>query len=525
MSKPVIFGVNPRDKACGIAQFGLNLEAVLKHSERYDYQFREPVTEIEYRMLLDEYQPVFVLWNYYPCTMPWLNLNVLNMARSRGLKQASIFHEVPVTGFDALIYPDPTFKPKSENLVDWFPIGRPIPKIRGDIPAMMRDLNHPIIGSSGFGFENKGYVRLVEQVNQEFEHATIRFHLPYARWGDEHGERARRVADWCRNAAKPSIKLEFSHDFKTPDEYIEWLAGNDLNAFLYDEMPGRGIASTIDFALMANRPIAVTKTTMFRHLHDIHPSICVEDRSLREIMSDGVFPLMQTQLAFSPEHFCAEMDFIMDSLLRPSKACRLLRDSDRTALQPVIAEMHEKLPEMMARKISEANVQQAWTVEMVRRTGAHSVLCVGCFEDTGFELLIQDEPKRFLTGIDSAYGTTLRQHREKNGRNGIQFQCVFATSVIEHVPDDSQFIRDLCDSLIPGGTCILTADFKEGWKKGQPLPATDQRFYTSADIARIEKILTEKGCYFVDKPDTSGAPDFHYQGHDYSFIGLIFKKL
>lgn len=524
MNKPVIFGVNPRDKACGIAQFGLNLESVLRHSDRYDYQFREPVTATEYRMLLDEYRPVMVLWNYYPMTMPWVNLEVLNIARDRGLKQASIFHEVPVIGFDALIYPDPTFIPKSENLVDWFSIGRPIPRI-WQVPARTVDLKNPIIGSSGFGFENKGYVRLVERVNEEFEHATIRFHLPYAKWGDEGGERARRMADWCRNTAKPGIKLEFSHDFKTPDEYIEWLAGNDLNAFLYDEMPGRGIASTIDFALMANRPIAVTKTTMFRHLHDVYPSICVaDDRSLMEILISWTSPLMQTQLRFSPEHLCAEMDFIMDSLLAQKKTCRLLRDSDRTALHPVIAEMHAKLPEMMARKIPEANVQQAWTVDWVRRTGAKSVLCVGCFEDTGFELLKRNEdPERpLIMGIDPAWGMNLRQFREQNRD---QFQCVFATSVIEHVKDDAQFIRDLCDSLESNGTCILTADFKEGWRKGQPLPATNERFYTSEDIDRIGKILTEKGCYFVDKPDTTGAPDFHYQGHDYSFIGLIFKKL
>lgn len=521
MNKPVVFGVNPRDKACGIAQFGLNLEAVLKHSARYEYQFREPVTEVEYRMLLDEYQPAFVLWNYYPCVMPWMNLHVLNMARERGIRQASIFHEVPVTGFDALIYPDPTFLPKSENLVDWFPMGRPIPRI-WQVPARTVDLKHPIIGSSGFGFENKGYVRLVERVNQEFDQATIRFHLPYARWGDEHGERARRVADWCRSAAKPSIKLEFSHDFKSPDEYIEWLAGNDINAFLYDEMPGRGIASTIDFALMANRPIAVTKTTMFRHLHDIYPSICVDDdRSLMEIIISGTSPLMKMMLESCPEGLCAQMDHIIDSVMLPKKRCRLLTNTDRNQMQPIIAEMHEKLPEMMGRKIPEANVQQAWTVDLVRRTGAKRILCVGCFEDTGFELLMQEEPTFFI-GIDSALGINLRQYLQKYG---LQFSCVFATSVIEHVPDDSQFIRDLCDCLIPGGTCILTADFKEGWKKGQPLPYSDQRLYTSADIARIEKILTEKGCYFVDKPDTSGAPDFHYQGHDYSFIGLVFKKL
>jgi hypothetical protein len=519
MNKPVVFGVNPRDKACGIAQFGLNLEAVLKHSEKFTYAFREPVTEVEYRMLLDEYQPSFILWNYYPMTLPWVNLKVLNMARERGIRQASIFHEVPVTGFDALIYPDPTFQPKSEHMVDWYSIGRPIPSVRKETGTRFIDLDHPIIGSSGFGFENKGYVRLVERVNEEFQHATIRFHLPYARWGDEHGERARRVADWCRAAAKPSIKLEFIHDFKSPADYIDWLAENDINAFLYDEMPGRGIASTIDFALMANRPIAVTRTTMFRHLNHLCPSVCVEDRSLRDILKTGILPLMDIQKDFAPEKICAAMDAVVESVMA-KRHNRLLTNEDRKHYEPMILEMRESCPDIMARKIPEANVQQAWVLDMVRRTQAKSILCVGCFEDTAYHTL--EVHGWDVEGIDPALDMSLSDYRRKVGT---QFPCVFATSVIEHVPNDEQFIRDLCDSLEYGGTCILTADFKEGWRKGQPVPATSVRFYTSADIVRIGKILTEKGCYFIDKPDTSGAPDFHYQGHNYSFIGLIFKKL
>lgn len=523
MTKPIIFGVNPRDKACGIAQFGLNLEAVLKHSERYNYQFREPVTATEYRMLLDEYQPAFVLFNYYPCVMPWVNLNVLNIARQRGLKQATIFHEVPVTGFDALIYPDPTFAPRSQHLVDWFPIGRPIPKIRNYEPRVI-NFDNPRIGSSGFGFENKGYVRLVERVNAEFEHATLHLHLPYAKWGDEHGERSRRMADWCRAAVKPGITLEFSHDFLSPEAYLDWLQGNDLNAFLYDEMLGRGIASTIDFALMANRPIAVTRTTMFRHLHNLVPSVCVEDSSLREIMLNGVEPQMPLRSALSPEIVCRQMDEIVDAVM-PWKPCRLLRDSDRHRLQPVIEEMKQVVPEMMSRKIPEANVQQAWTVEMVRKTGAKDILCVGCFEDTGFETL--RKTGNYVYGIDPSdpdlgRNVTLAEFRKFAPK---EYDCIFSTSVIEHVPDDEQFIRDLCDCLKSDGVCILTADFREGWWAGNPLPASNCRLYTSADIYRLGRVLESKGCYWVNLPELSGSPDFHYQGHDYSFVGLVFKKL
>jgi SAM-dependent methyltransferase len=226
--------------------------------------------------------------------------------------------------------------------------------------------------------------------------------------------------------------------------------------------------------------------------------------------------------AFSEANVLREVEEVLSAVSR-EKFCRLLWDADRLQYEfSTILEMRDKLPEMMARKIPRANVQQAWTVDLVRRTRAKRVLCVGCFEDTGYELLMQYEGEFLLVGIDSAQGMSLRRYRQESDA---EFECVFATSVIEHVPDDEQFIRDLCDCLVSDGVCILTADFKEGWKRGQPLPATDERLYTSADIARIGRILREKNCYFVDQPDTSGEPDFHYQGHDYSFIGLVFKKL
>jgi SAM-dependent methyltransferase len=189
---------------------------------------------------------------------------------------------------------------------------------------------------------------------------------------------------------------------------------------------------------------------------------------------------------------------------------------------PVIEEMRVSTPEMMSRKIPEANVQQAWVLEKVRQTKAESIFCVGCYEDTTFSTL--ERSNVWVTGIDPAIDFfDLAGYREAFPAK--RFQCVFATSVLEHVKGDEQFIRDLCDLLTKDGVAILTVDYKAGYKTGDPLPATNERFYTPADVEWIGRILEEKGCYWIDVPDLAGEPDFSYQGHHYSFLALVFKKL
>lgn len=511
--------VNSSEPNCGVFQFGINLWRILSASERLAPVYIAPRSDAELIAAIETHSIDTVLINYYPCVFPWLTLDTLNAVRARGAKLVSIYHEVRITGFDAFIYPDPTFEGNYRQLNQWFPMGRPLPRAR-DPKKLDYGRAFPVISTSGFGFAWKGHERLTRMVVEQFERATLRLHLPFAKFGDANGAQARATAQRCREiVAGTDIKLEVDHDFMEPEQFVDWLSESDLNAYLYDEADtSRGIASTTDHALAARRPIAVTRTRMFRHLHHVE-GIFVEENTLPEIMARGTEPLQPIYEAFSEKRVLAHVENVL-SAVSHQKWCRLLRNSDRTLMKPVIQEMRERLPEMMARKIPEANVQQAWTVDLVRRVGADNVLCVGCYEDTGFHFL--NTEVNTLVGIDPAVNMSLREFRLKDGRT---FDCVFSTSVMEHVKDDDQFIRDLCDSLNSDGVCILTADFREDWNKWQPAPATDERLYTAADIARIGKILREKNCYFVDAPDTSGAPDFHYQGHDYSFIGLVFKKL
>lgn len=536
--------VNSQATACGVHQFGLSLHRILQGGRRHHFQYCSPGSTAELLDLIRSARADILLYNFYPCTMPWITLQTLNAVRALGLKQITIFHEVPVTGFDAFIYPDPTFEGKSERLNDWFSMGRPLPPAAAECGMRNAECGKkkkkkipeiPVIGSAGFGFGWKGHERLVRKVIDEFATAKIRLHLPFAAHGDADGAGALSIAANCRELVRigalesfvpQNIELEISHDFMPSEEFVAWLAENDLNAYLYDNTPeSRGIASTTDHALAARRPIAITRSWMFRHLLDVSPSICIEDHSLREVMAAGATPLKPVYEANANAKILDQVESVIDRIWEFTMPAggynRLLTDNDRDGFEPIVAEMSEQLPEMMSRKIAAANVQQAWMLQMVRYAEARRILCVGCHEDTAYHI-IKDE--KHTAGIDPACNWDLAtflpmvQPEEK-------FDCIFATSVIEHVENDEQFIRDICALLIPDGVAILTCDFLASWKPGDPKPTEDVRFYTPADYERLGAVLESCGCYWLDRPKLEGEPDFEYHGHRYSFATMIFKKL
>lgn len=513
--------VNSSEPSCGVHQLGLNFYRVLKASGNFLFHYCAPTRDAELFNFIDDFDIDLVLYNFYPCTMQWLSLRTLDGVRSRGLKQVSIFHEVPITGFDAYIYPDPTFQDCSKKLNRWYSVGRALPKAE---KVNYPDRSIPVIGTAGFGFTWKGHARLARMVVEQFAEAILRMHIPFAKYGDESGDGARAIAQECRQivSEKPGIQLEVDHQFMSPELFVEWLSQNDLNAYLYEDTgKGRGIASTSDHALAARKPIAITRTWMFRHLFDCR-GIFVEDSSLKEIMARGAAPLIPIYKQFDDLRILERMEEILISILSGTEQRnRLLTNQDRDDFGPLIQEMIQTNPEMMGRKIPQANVQQAWILASVREANVSKILSIGCFEDTAAETLLKDGIE--ITGIDPCINYDLSGFIKANP--DMRFDCVFATSVLEHVEDDEKFLREMCDVLNPDGVGLLTMDYRNDFQAGQPVPATDVRLYTASDIQRLGKVLESKGCYFVDKPDFTGEPDFVYQGHKYSFYAMTFKKL
>lgn len=205
----------------------------------------------------------------------------------------------------------------------------------------------------------------------------------------------------------------------------------------------------------------------------------------------------------------------------------ILNDREREIYQWRVNQMKQACPAMMSRKIERANVQQAWMLDSILNLIGDSpkeILCVGSFEDTACATLEQRglnihqiDPLVNRMNLDDYCGT--------KGRPSM-FDIVFATSVIEHVPKDEPFLRDMIYLLKSGGYGLITCDFKPTWKAGEPVPYTNHRFYTRQDMeGRLSKAIKDAGCELVGKVNwDSTETTFVWEGIPYAFATMLFRK-
>lgn len=309
MNKIILF-VNHKEPRCGIYQAGLGISNILRKSKKYKIEYIEVESLVEFQNYFNAIKPDAILYNYHPAPMPWINLEVIkyyeNLVKSVVIQHEG-FHNPNNTTFQYYIFANAAM----EISPDWknvFVVGRPLRNYFGEYPIN----NIPTIGSFGFGFLNKTYEKIAKLVNYEFDNAIINLLITHAKYGDDDGVAARQSVEFCRNEiTKPGIQLKVSHNFLPEQELLTFLASNDINVFLYEDMPGRGSASTIDWALSVKRPIAVNNTYMFKHLVT-EPSIFIEDNSLKTILNNGVKPLEKFYKLWSEESNIKHYDEIFD---------------------------------------------------------------------------------------------------------------------------------------------------------------------------------------------------------------------
>jgi hypothetical protein len=312
--------VNHKEKQCGVYQYGLSLGKILNRSKKHNIIYVECENIQDLIGFVEKYDPKAIIYNYYSSTLPWVP-QTLSYLVFKKLIKICIIHEVnhqlistirPNPIFDAFIVIDPT-APETTCVIN--------------TPCMIRDFSyvtvpklenvvHPVIGAFGFGFGNKGYLRVIDKVKLEYDEALIRLHIPYAKFGDEFGIQANERALECRTAVEGTkIQLDITHDFWTQEEVYIFLSQNDINLFLFDEMPTRGLSGSVEFALSTKTPIMINKTTMFRHLIDAVPSIFVEDTTIAEVIRHGTTPLDPYREKWSNEKLISKYEYIIDTVL------------------------------------------------------------------------------------------------------------------------------------------------------------------------------------------------------------------
>jgi len=581
--KKILF-VSHKEQQCGVYQFGRNIAEVLVKSCKYTFVYAECSSEEEFCLRVADVKPAAIIYNhYYTATMPWLTQKVVQKIK---VPNIGIIHEVNQViadnlddvFFDFHIAPDPTLLLKNPLV---FKTGRLVFEYVNNyaVPDVVT------IGSFGFGTAGKGFEKLIATVQNEFDEAIIKLHIPFATFGDADGTAAQDIAKKCKELiVKTNIKLQLSHNFLNQKELLDFLAGNSLNVFFYDENKGRGISSVIDHALAVERPVAITKSNMFRHIVSGNPSICIENSSLKQILKNGFAPLARYRRDWNAANLLWDYERIIDGVLGrklrtrsvmeivkrkmnkvfkiiDNKAFkdswipeldqeaveeqivkddsyipvstsnetvfnRILDNAARHQYQPVIKVLHKLLPVMISRKIPEANIQQAFVLDTVHKMAVQlespSILCIGSYDDTAASAL-----KKYgycIDEVDPVINYDLNVFIQKPSTVKGNYDIIFLTSVIEHVRDDELFIKQIAALLAPGGTAIITCDYNDQYKPGDHIPQEDFRLYTQKDFKqRFLPLIPD--CELVDQPEWDCPnPDFFYAGCWYTFATFVFRK-
>ena len=281
--------LNHSKTACGVYQYGLRLYKILKKTDDINYIYKEIESRDEYLNLLEEYNTVqIIIYNYHVSTMPWL----FNSEKSK--LNIGITHEVNTAGpgFDYV-----------NNLFNVFinidnkiprPIFEDIENIQPIISKqVIKDLIEykeegvPIFGSFGFGFTNKGFDKIVKYVNEQYDKAIIKLVIPMPYFDPNKDKNNFLVRESCYNSNyKEGIKLMICHEFFTNEELLLFLKSNTANIFLYDYMEGRGISSTIDYAISVKKPLIISDSYMFRHIYS--DDICIYKNNIETCMKNSL---------------------------------------------------------------------------------------------------------------------------------------------------------------------------------------------------------------------------------------------
>lgn len=299
--------VNHHQPNCGVMQFALRIWNLVKNSEKVKYIYREMENKQTFINYVNELKPDFILYNWHRGTMTWLSEDTITSLPN--IKHYFIFHEeITRINYDKYLFFGGYDFSGGENFGDKkVLLPRPLLKYEGDYPK--NEVTN--IGCFGFGFWNKGYDTLAKLVNDTFEHATLNFHMPRSHFGDPQGTQTREVESECRKLiTNPRVKLNITRDFLDDNGVLEFLAGNDINVFLYREN-GEGISSVIDYALSIKRPIAISNSKMFRHIAK-EEIIVSDENSIQNILARGTEPLKHIYKTWDTYYFKQEMDNVFN---------------------------------------------------------------------------------------------------------------------------------------------------------------------------------------------------------------------
>jgi hypothetical protein len=294
--------INHSQRACGVQQFGKRVYRLIAESSYVNYIYVEMERPSEYHATISVIKPDVIVYNWHRGTMNWLTEDMVKQYKD--IKHYFIFHEEYTREYydKYLFFGDYDFSGGTKFGDRKVLLPRPLLTYVKDYPK-----NDVLtIGSFGFGFWQKGYHTLTKLINDNYDRTVLNFHMPYSYYGDGLHKQGHEVEAACRKEnTNPGVKLNITHDFLTDSQVLSFLAGNDINVFLYGEN-GEGISSVVDYAMSVQRPIAISESRMFRHIAS--KDVIVSGNNIMEILKRGNKPLQKLRDKWSVENFRREFD-------------------------------------------------------------------------------------------------------------------------------------------------------------------------------------------------------------------------
>lgn len=185
-------------------------------------------------------------------------------------------------------------------------------------------------------------------------------------------------------------------------------------------------------------------------------------------------------------------------------------------------------PALWGRKIPGALFQYSYLLGMLTELGANNanVLVVGGYEDPIADYCHRTPGQfRYVQEVDPCInGLDLHGFLENHSYVCGTFDFVVAASVLEHVEEDSEFLDDILRALKPDGVALLTVDYKNDWRRGDPLVPTQLRFYTEYELNCLADYINDRVAWIEEKDWFPIGNYFHFGGVDYAFAAMTFRK-
>lgn len=300
--------LNHNIENCGVYQFGKRFANLALQSKTVNFIYQEITDPIEYSEYLVRYNPTHVIYNWYPITMGWLPNDL-----DPKIEHYFIYHDGHVRKYSVSKFIFFGSAGKEDGALKDFPLEKQIilPRPLFNYSGDYRKNDRVNIGSFGFGFHHKGFPELVRDINKDLKNVVINLQIPNGHFGDPDGSTAREVINQClRENTNPSVEINISSTLLNDNDLLNFLAGNDINAFTY-YTANEGLSSVLDYALSVKRPIAINDNMMFRHIPE--PSIRItRSNSILDILSRGTKPLEQYYEKWSTDNFIKQISEVFD---------------------------------------------------------------------------------------------------------------------------------------------------------------------------------------------------------------------